>query len=57
MPRYRKIARLFTSVIRTRVDRGNPRIPSPPMTCCCKIVGAFYIRDRGEICYNYLGKT
>ena len=68
MPRYRKIARLFTSpdsrgsrdppppnpvlahdlllqggeafssVIRTRVDRGNPRIPFSPMTCCRKTV-------------------
>ena len=49
MPRYRKIARLFTSVIRTRVDRGNPRIPSLPMTCCCKTVKFFVsvIRTRG----------
>ena len=45
MPRYRKIARLFTSVIRTRVDRGNPRIPSPPMTCCRKTVRFFCIRN------------
>ena len=49
MPRYRKIARLFTSVIRTRVDRGNPRIPSSHMTCCCRTVRFFVYVIRVKI--------
>ena len=49
MPRYRKIARLFTSVIRTRVNCGNPRIPSPHPILAHDLLlqdsGAFSIRD------------
>ena len=45
MPRYRKIARLFTSVIRTRVDRGNPPNPVPAHDLLLQGGEAFYIRN------------